>query len=191
MINHRATQAAKHRDEKPRFKGQLSGLYTGSAICSWVKSGEYLQCHSLLICKVGKRAPTYWITKRVKRIPAVPGCLWSPLHVITGATVIYCCRPSLSDTWAEQLRSPFYSLSFGVSFLIGLCARRAKEGKETKILHFSMLELIRVPHPKRFAEVSSIKIKCSHTCLFWDKDSKLVFQQAFQELHNGDTVADK
>lgn len=40
IIRHYATWAVWHRDDKLRFWNHISGLYTGSAICSLVKLGE-------------------------------------------------------------------------------------------------------------------------------------------------------
>ena len=66
--------------------------------------------------------------------------------------------------------------------------RKRNETKKKKIAFLS-LELKRVPQSERFAEGSAIDTDCNHICLFWI--SKLVFQQAFEELDSDDTLTDK
>lgn len=46
-------------------------------------------------------------------------------------------------------------------------------------------------HPERFAEDSFIKIEGNHIASSRTKNSELVFQQAFEESDNGDTLTDK
>lgn len=62
---------------------------------------------------------------------------------------------------------------------------------ETKNVHVSILAFMRVPHPGGFIEDSSVKSSVTTSASSGMKNSKLVFQQAFKELDNGDTLTDK
>lgn len=66
-----------------------------------------------------------------------------------------------------------------------------KSKKRNKICVFLRLELMTTSHPERFAEDSFIKIEGNHIASSRTKNSELVFQQAFEESDNGDTLTDK
>lgn len=81
----------------------------------------------------------------------------------------------------------FHSPSLGFLSPTASRANRRKEKKQ-KICVFLRLT---TSHPERFAEDSFIKIEGNHIASSRTKNSELVFQQAFEESDNGDTLTDK